>query len=164
MASFDVFNGDADGICALQQLRLHRPQPDARLVTGVKRDVILLDRLIDIRSSHITVLDISLDRNRSALTRLLAQSNRIFYADHHFSGDLPEDEALSLHIDPSPQTCTSLIIDRLLDGAHRPWALVGAFGDNLDEVACRHAEDLDLRPEEQQIGRASCRERVFRSV
>lgn len=150
MASFDVFNGDADGICALQQLRLHRPQPDARLVTGVKRDVILLDRLIDIRSSHITVLDISLDRNRSALTRLLAQSNRIFYADHHFSGDLPEDEALSLHIDPSPQTCTSLIIDRLLDGAHRPWALVGAFGDNLDEVACRHAEDLDLRPEEQQ--------------
>ena len=25
MAQFDVFNGDADGICALQQLRLAQP-------------------------------------------------------------------------------------------------------------------------------------------
>ena len=36
MADFDVFNGDADGICALQQLRLSRPLAST-LVTGVKR-------------------------------------------------------------------------------------------------------------------------------
>ncbi|MCE2831577.1 MAG: acetyltransferase, partial [Oxalobacteraceae bacterium] len=33
MAFFDVFNGDADGICALHQVRLHCPR-DAVLVTG----------------------------------------------------------------------------------------------------------------------------------
>ena len=36
---YDVFNGDADGICALIQLRLVEPRPDATLVTGVKRDI-----------------------------------------------------------------------------------------------------------------------------
>ena len=35
---YDVFNGDADGICALHQLRLHAPA-DTQLVTGVERDV-----------------------------------------------------------------------------------------------------------------------------
>ncbi|RUM38930.1 MAG: acetyltransferase, partial [Desulfobulbus sp.] len=43
MITYDVFNGDADGICALHQLRLHDPRPDAHLVTGVKRDICLLE-------------------------------------------------------------------------------------------------------------------------
>ena len=60
--NIDVFNGDADGICALHQLRLHAPCPQARLVTGVKRDIALLARLKEVRESRITVLDISLDR------------------------------------------------------------------------------------------------------
>jgi hypothetical protein len=38
MAHCDVFNGDADGICALHQLRLAAPMP-ATLVTGPKHDV-----------------------------------------------------------------------------------------------------------------------------
>ncbi|HZV66950.1 MAG TPA: hypothetical protein VFG03_18780, partial [Telluria sp.] len=41
---YDVFNGDADGICALHQLRLAQPA-ETRLITGVKRDIALLDRL-----------------------------------------------------------------------------------------------------------------------
>ena len=41
MAYFDVFNGDADGICALLQLRQHTPRI-ATLITGVKRDIGLL--------------------------------------------------------------------------------------------------------------------------
>ena len=35
MADFDVFNGDADGICALVQLRQVEPR-DSKLITGVK--------------------------------------------------------------------------------------------------------------------------------
>ena len=35
MRYFDVFNGDADGICALHQLRLADPL-DSTLVTGLK--------------------------------------------------------------------------------------------------------------------------------
>ncbi len=142
-ADIDVFNGDADGICALQQLRLHDPRPKARLITGVKRDIALLERLADVRDSRITVLDISLDRNRPALVHLLEQGNRVFYADHHYSGTIPVAEALETHIDPSPLLCTSLIIDQLLAGRFRPWALVGAFGDNLDDVATAQATALN---------------------
>ncbi len=144
MPFVDVFNGDADGICALHQLRLHTPQPAARLVTGVKRDIVLLSRLQDVCDSDITVLDISLDRNREALQKLLARGNRIFYADHHFSGTIPESKNLDAHIDPVPQTCTSLIVDVLLAGRWRPWAVVGAFGDNLDEVARQVAAGMGL--------------------
>lgn len=45
---YDVFNGDADGICALHQLRLARPRPEAQLVTGVKRDIRLLRHLVNV--------------------------------------------------------------------------------------------------------------------
>lgn len=144
MASFDIFNGDADGICALHQLRLHSPAPEARLITGVKRDIRLLDRITDARDSTITVLDISMDRNRDDLLTLLEQGNRIFYADHHFAGHIPDSPLLEVHIDPAPQTCTSLIIDRLLKGKYRKWAVVGAFGDNLDETAGNVARELQL--------------------
>lgn len=144
MASFDIFNGDADGICALHQLRLHSPVPGAHLITGVKRNIRLLNRITDARDSAITVLDISMDRNRDDLLTLLEQGNRIFYADHHFAGHIPDSPLLEVHIDPAPQTCTSLIIDRLLEGKYRKWAVVGAFGDNLDETAGNVARKLQL--------------------
>ena len=44
MTHFDVFNGDADGLCALHQLRLEAPL-DSVLITGVKRDIALLQRV-----------------------------------------------------------------------------------------------------------------------
>lgn len=143
-AHIDVFNGDADGICALHQLRLHAPCAQARLVTGVKRDIGLLERLLDVRDARITVLDISMDRNREALQQLLDQGNQVFYADHHYSGNVPFSAALETHIDPSPLLCTSLIIDQLLAGKYRAWAIVGAFGDNLDDVATAQATALSL--------------------
>jgi hypothetical protein len=157
MNSIDVFNGDADGICALQQLRLHHPQPGARLVTGVKRDIALLPRLTGTVASRITVLDISLDKNREALEQLLADENCIFYADHHYSGEIPESAFLEAHIDPSPRLCTALIIDRLLAGKYRLWAIAGAFGDNLDDVAIGHAENLGLTAEKIAILRETGR-------
>ncbi len=144
MSYIDVFNGDADGICALHQLRLAEPRPEARLVTGVKRDIQLLERIQDVRDSEITVLDISLDRNRSALERILEGQNTVLYIDHHFSGPVPEYGSLTPHIDPSPRTCTSLIVDALLGGRHRAWAVAGAFGDNLDEAASGAADTLGL--------------------
>ncbi|HHO48535.1 MAG TPA: acetyltransferase [Desulfobacteraceae bacterium] len=147
MQRIDVFNGDADGICALHQLRLNNPLPDALLVTGVKRDIGLLARLEDVRNSDITVLDISLDHNRAALTSLLERGNKILYIDHHFSGPTPLSPHFEAHIDPQPQTCTSIIVDTLLHGQWRSWAIIGAFGDNLDESALRLADSLSLDPE-----------------
>ena len=63
MKRFYAFNGDADGLCALQQLRLVDPR-DATLVTGVKRDIQLLRRVNAATGDEVTVLDISLDANR----------------------------------------------------------------------------------------------------
>ena len=42
--NIDVFNGDADGICALIQYRLAYPEKST-LVTGVKRDIKLLEKV-----------------------------------------------------------------------------------------------------------------------
>jgi len=140
----DVFNGDADGICALHQLRLRQPRPSARLVSGVKRDISLLSRLTGTRDKEVTVLDVSLDKNRDSLIRLLADSNRVFYADHHFAGDLPDSANLTALIDPAPLTCTSLIINEYLHGEFSLWAVVGAFGDNLDEPASQLATSLGV--------------------
>ena len=44
MANFDVFNGDADGIISLVQLRLASPL-NSTLITGYKRDINLLSRV-----------------------------------------------------------------------------------------------------------------------
>lgn len=144
MQHIDVFNGDADGICALHQLRLQEPRPDARLVSGVKRDITLLARLTQVVDSAITVLDISLDRNRDSLETILKHGNTVVYVDHHFAGPLPDADRFTSHIDPSPLICTSLIVNTLLPAPASPWAIVGAFGDNLDEPATELAAQMGL--------------------
>lgn len=82
MAQFDVFNGDADGICALHQLRLAKPI-QSTLITGVKRDIALLERVEAKSGDQITVLDVSLDKNHTALEKLLQQGAEVLYFDHH---------------------------------------------------------------------------------
>jgi hypothetical protein len=144
MNYIDVFNGDADGICALHQLRLGEPHPDARLVSGVKRNITLLEQLTDVSDTTLTVLDISLDRNRDSLEQILDRGNTVFYVDHHYAGPIPSSTRLTAHIDPAPLTCTSLIVNELLQEEYAPWAIVGAFGDNLDEPARQLAARLGL--------------------
>ena len=140
----DVFNGDADGICALHQLRLADPRPDARLLTGVKRDIQLLKQLAGTSNAQITVLDVSLDSNREELVSLLDDGCEILYVDHHFSGDIPDSPNLRAHIDANPETCTSLIVNHMLDGEFGAWAVAGAFGDNLHKSAYQAAAALSL--------------------
>lgn len=146
MARYYVFNGDADGLCALQQLRLV-DSSDATLVTGVKRDIALLERVEARANDDVTVLDVSLDVNRAPLVRLLDAGARIRYFDHHHAGEIPAHAGLEPHIDTSPTVCTSLLVDRHLDGKHRAWAITGAFGDSLTEVAAALAETHGLSSE-----------------
>jgi len=89
MKTFDCFNGDADGICALTQMRLKWPL-QSELVTGVKRDINLLKRVNAQAGDQINVLDISLDKNKADVLRLLDSGAEVFYCDHHFAGQLPE--------------------------------------------------------------------------
>lgn len=153
MAYYDLFNGDADGLCALQQLRLAEPL-DTVLVTGVKREIGLLARVDAVAGDRVTVLDVSLDKNRDALVRLLSLGVKIRYFDHHFPGDIPEHAGLEAHIETLPDKGTSLLVDEYLGGAHRAWAVVGTYGDNFDATARRAVEPLCL--DDKQI--ASLRE------
>lgn len=141
MLFFDVFNGDADGLCALQQLRLAEPR-DATLITGIKRDIALLGRVPCIGDACVTVLDVSLDRNRDALLALLQCGAQVDYFDHHYAGDVPLHAGLRAHLSGDAQVCTSMLVDRFLGGAHRAWAVAGAYGDNLCETAGRLAASL----------------------
>lgn len=149
MTHYDVFNGDADGICALQQLRLAAPK-ESTLITGVKRDIQLLQKVDGNKSDTITVLDISLDKNREDLNRLLEKSITIDYFDHHFAGDIPSNSYFNAHIDTAPDTCTSLIVNDYLSDAHPLWAIVGAFGDNFDEKALSLANSQSLTKSETE--------------
>jgi hypothetical protein len=143
VAYIDVFNGDADGLCALHQLRLAEPV-ESTLITGVKRDISLLKRVQAGEEDDITVLDISLDKNREDLVRLLERGARVHYFDHHYPGEVPQYENLSTSIDPSPEVCTALLVDSFLNSQYRPWAVTAAFGDNLDSRAHQAAQPLGL--------------------
>ena len=143
MSHFDVFNGDADGICALIQLRQHNPVDSTR-ITGVKRDISLLQRVEAQAGDQITVLDISLDKNRDALLNVLQLGAEVQYFDHHYAGDIPDHPGLTAHIDTSPTTCTSLLVDVFLNGRYRAWAVTAAFGDNFYDSAVTAARQLSL--------------------
>jgi hypothetical protein len=143
MHFIDVFNGDADGICALHQLRLDAPA-DSGLVTGPKRDISLLKRVHAGAGDHVTVLDIALSKNRDALDRLLEAGAQVRYFDHHQPGDIPAHPHFEPHIDTDANVCTSLLVNRYLQGRHLLWAVTAAFGDNLADAARQAAAPLKL--------------------
>jgi hypothetical protein len=153
MRRVDVFNGDADGLCALHQLRLVDPA-ETELVTGPKRRIELLAAVDAAAGDELTVLDVSLDRNREALQRLLAHGVRVRWFDHHYAGAIPSHPLLEAHIDTSPGTCTSMLVDRHLGGRFRAWAVVAAFGDALPDAARTLADSLGLDAERRDALRA----------
>ncbi len=149
MNTIDIFNGDADGICALLQLRLASPC-ESTLVTGVKRDIALLGQTDIQAGDRVTVLDVSLDKNRDALIHALDVGAHVFYVDHHFAGEIPDHSQLEAHINTAPEVCTSLLVNGWLKGSHALWAVAGAFGDNLDASAAALARQLGLSDAEQK--------------
>ncbi|SFQ48990.1 hypothetical protein SAMN05216229_12513 [Geopseudomonas sagittaria] len=127
-----AFNGDADGLCALQQLRLAGELDAAvRLVSGVKRDIGLLERVQAGAGARVTVLDIAHEQNRADVARLLAGGAGVRYFDHHFAGELPVHPGFASFIDTAADVCTSLLVDRFLDGRFHRWAVAAAFGDGM---------------------------------
>jgi len=150
MTQYDIFNGDADGICSLIQLRLANPQ-NATLITGVKRDIKLLANITPEQGDRITVLDISMEKNTDALNKALSAGASVFYADHHRAGDIPEHDNLEAHINPASNTCTGLIVDYYLKGQFREWAIVAAYGDNINQVADEYVAQCGLTTEQAAL-------------
>ncbi len=143
MQHYDVFNGDADGLCALHQLRLAEPR-ESVLVTGVKRDISLLAKVPLDDCASATVLDISMDKNSAALKALLDAGKHVHYVDHHHPGEIPAHANLRANIDIAPTTCTSLLVDAELEGKFRAWAVTAAFGDNMLQGALDAAKSIGL--------------------
>lgn len=141
--NYDLFNGDADGICALIQLRKAEPR-EATLITGVKRDINLMAQVDARAGDQITVLDVSMDKNKSALDKSLANGASVFYVDHHFPGDIPEHANLTAIINEAADVCTAALVNGHLEGRHLDWAVTGAFGDNLKDTAQSLAKGLDI--------------------
>ncbi len=152
---YDLFNGDADGICALLQLRLAEPR-DAILVTGVKRDINLMGKIDPQAGDRVTVLDVSMEKNKEALQQSLAAGAEVFYVDHHFPGDIPQHDSLTAIINEAADVCTAALVNGYLQGQYTDWAVTGAFGDNLKDTARGLAKTLDLSATEleqlEQLG------------
>lgn len=140
---YDIFNGDADGIIALLQLQLANPT-DTVKVTGVKRDIQLLNKIVPQPGDCIRVLDISMEKNMSALHDALTVGAKVMYVDHHKAGDIPNHANLFAHIDLDANMCTSLIVSNLLDNQFHLWAISAAYGDNLFAKADSEADKLKL--------------------
>ena len=141
--NYDIFNGDADGIIALLQLRLAKPK-EGKLITGVKRDIQLLDQVAIAAGDRLTVLDISMEKNKARLSAVLSAGGFVFYADHHRCGEIPNHQNLQAHIDLDANICTALIVDKLLNGQFHTWAITAAYGDNLISSADALAENAGL--------------------
>jgi len=140
---YDVFNGDADGIISLVQLRLSDPR-EAELVTGRKRDIKLLDRVDAAAGDRVTVLDISMRSNLQDLQRILDGGATVLYFDHHNAGEGVDHPNLEAHINTAGEICTAVLVDQYLDGAHRAWAVAASYGDNFPAMAERLAHGYDL--------------------
>ncbi len=145
--NYDLFNGDADGICALIQLRKATPL-DSTLITGVKRDINLMAQVEASAGDQVTVLDVSMDKNKVALDKVLASGASVFYVDHHFPGDIPEHSNLTAIINEAADVCTAALVNGHLEGRHLDWAVTGAFGDNLKDTARTLATGLDISAED----------------
>jgi len=148
MTTYDVFNGDADGICSLIQLRLAEPA-ETTWITGVKRDIALAKQVPIAEPAQVNILDVSLDKNREAVDALLAAGSSVFYVDHHYPGQqLPQVENFTALIDTQPTTCTALLMDQHLEGRFHNWAITAAFGDNLNAVGEELAQKAGLTVEQ----------------
>ncbi|WP_286265581.1 DHH family phosphoesterase [Thalassotalea atypica] len=146
---FDVFNGDADGIISLIQLRLAEPK-DSVLITGVKRDIQLIEKIDLSRAQSMTVLDISMEKNVTALEQALAQGIATFYVDHHRSGEIPTHQNLTPIINTDANTCTALLVNEYLKGQYANWAVAAAFGDNMTASAIALSNQIGLSEIQQQ--------------
>ncbi len=151
MVHYDVFNGDADGIIALLQLRKVEPKKST-LITGVKRDIKLLQQVAkQSDASGVTVLDISMEKNLDALYDLIELDIPIFYCDHHRTGEVPQADNFTALINLDANTCTSLLINKHLGNQFSTWAIVGAYGDNMFVAAEELADKVGLTYDQREF-------------
>ena len=81
-----AYNGDADGICSMIQWGLAHGL-DGKRITGVKRDIQLLDKISLSKGDDLVVMDISLARNQIKAREFVESGHKVIWFDHHLAGD-----------------------------------------------------------------------------
>jgi len=146
-----AFNGDADGLISQHLLELSGILPSFR-VTGLKREIVLLEQLPRLKTASVYVFDISLDVNRSGLMNLLENPEvEVIWFDHHEAGAIPDSPRLKAHILNARGTCTALIVHTEFPGLDPRWAAMAAFGDNLPEAGEALLRPLNISGAESTV-------------
>ena len=122
-----AYNGDADGICSMVQWGLVHGIEGKR-ITGVKRDIMLLDRVKPESGDELIVMDISHARNQERAKILSSKGIDITWFDHHLAGDNLAN--IRSYIDTSADVCTAKLVEKYL-GRESDWAEVALHGDGL---------------------------------
>lgn len=145
------FNGDADGICAVLQF-IHSGFTIESFFTGHKRDQTLLRYGTKLLNTNILVFDIELARNINSMKQVLNNGCKVTWFDHHGDGEeniFSKYENFYPNIDVSPNINTALIVYNFLNNPELlKWAIVGLFGDNIDNIALSYCQSLNLSAEE----------------
>jgi len=145
------FNGDADGICSALQFIQSGFIIDS-FFTGHKRDQALLRHGKNLYNKNFLVFDIELAKNMDNVKKVLDNGCEITWFDHHGKGEESEFSEYTNFfpkLDTSPNTNTSLIVYNFLNNpALLKWAIIGLFGDNIDNTALHYCQSLDLSAEE----------------
>ena len=135
-----AYNGDADGICSMVQWGLVHGIEGTR-ITGVKRDIELLERVHPSGEDDIVVMDVSLARNHERASELVSKGYSVTWFDHHLEGE--PIESLNSYIDTSSNVCTAKIVENFL-GLESDWAQVALHGDGLSRSS--------TKPELKELG------------
>jgi hypothetical protein len=146
--SVDICIGDANGLCSLLQWRLHQPKQSSTLALLGRES--RLDGLIQASpGDDVLLCDIPMQANRSTLMQLLDSGAQIQYLSHQIGEESLWHPQLQ-YIEDAPQdSCTSLMVDRILDGKYRQWALVGAYGKRCNASADKLASSVGLPAHER---------------
>lgn len=135
-----AYNGDADGICSMVQWGLVHGIEGNR-ITGVKRDIMLLDRINPEKGDEVIVMDISHARNEKRALEISSSGIAITWFDHHLAGDLGNE--IQSFIDTSSNVCTAKLVEKYL-GISSDWSEVALHGDGLS----KHS----VKPELKELG------------
>jgi hypothetical protein len=132
--AIDVCTGDADGLCSILQWRLHEP----KLTSMVSGPLCVTDAIRNFQvfpGDEVLVCNLPLKFDPSTQSHASGRRATVQYLDcraHDASACRLRKSAVSA---ASPTACTSQVVDHLLQGAFRGWAMVGAYGSHRQHWA-----------------------------
>ena len=139
--ALDVCAGDADALCAVLQWRLHEPKA-AQMVSGPLCATASLGRFQLLPGDDVLVCNVPFNSQPAPGMSGPIGNARVQYLDCR--GQAPGDSSPYSKAGHSTdaKVCTSLLVNHLLQGKFGGWALVGAYGSQVQQGVNAHALQL----------------------